>query len=599
MPKRLTRSEVPENQTWNLEDLFRTKADWKAEMESIEADLSGVVKYKGRLGEGAGVLLECAEALEALTGRAYRAFNYAGLALATDGTNPEYQEAMGLVGALAAKLEAETAFVRSEVLALPDGTVERYLEEEPALGEFRRMLEKMLAEKPYLLSPETEVALASFGEVLEAPYTIYQRSKSSDMTFEPVKDKDGKEHPMSFATYEVSYETSPDTVLRRNAFASFTKGLNAYKNTFGAIFGTEVKRHVVEAKLRKYPSVTHMLLQPQEIPVEVYHNLHDVIQAELAPHMRKYVEFRKRKLGLDKILYCDIEAPLDPEYDPKVSFEDAEKMLAEAFEVMGPEYVEILRAAFKDRWIDWSDNVGKSTGAFCADPYGVHPYILTTWADSLRCVFTLAHELGHAVHSVYSQRNQRLVNTDVSLFFVEAPSTIHELILGNHILANKSDLRMRRWVLMTFLATYYHNFVRHMLEAELQRRLYRLAEAGQTITANTLSSTKGEVLNDFWAGVVEVDEGARLTWMRQPHYYNGLYPYSYSAGLTCATAVAQDIREEGAPAIERWINVLKAGGTKKPLDLMKMAGVDLSKPEPIKKAVAYVGSLVDELVESF
>lgn len=599
MSRRLTRSEVPENQTWDLADLFACKAEWEAEMASVEADIPGVIKYKGKLGGGPKTLLGCIEAMEALMVRAYKVFSYAGFLLSTDGGNPVYQEDTGRVAALGAKLEADTAFFRSEVLSLPDGTIERFLEEEPGLRDLRRMLGLILDEKPHMLAPETEVTLASLGEVTGAPSMIYERAKSSDMSFEPVKDKDGKEHPMSFAGYEVNYETSPDVVLRRNAFVSFTKGLNAYKNTFGATFGTEIKKNVVLARLRKYPSATHMLLQPQEVTADVYHNLHDVIQAELAPHMRRYVQFRKRLLGLDKVLYCDIEAPLDPGYTPKVTFQDAERMLWEAFAGMGSEYAGIMRTAFKERWIDWADNVGKSTGAFCGGPYGVHPYVLITWADGLREVFTLAHELGHAVHSVYSQRNQRPYNCEPSMFFVEAPSTIHELILGNHILNESGDNRMRRWILMTFLATYHHNFVRHMLEAELQRRIYRLAETGETVTANTLSKTKGDILNDFWGGAVEIDDGARLTWMRQPHYYMGLYPYTYSAGLTCATAVAQDIREQGKPAVDQWIEVLKAGGTKKPLDLMKMAGVDLSTPDPIRKAVAYVGSLVDELEKSF
>jgi oligoendopeptidase F len=304
-------------------------------------------------------------------------------------------------------------------------------------------------------------------------------------------------------------------------------------------------------------------------------------------------------LGLDKILYCDIEAPLDPGYSPETTFEGAAGLVTEALSVLGPEYAEVIRAAFKSRWIDWADNAGKSSGAFCSSVPGVHPYVLTTWGGNLRGAFTLAHELGHAGHGVLSERNQRLLNLETSMFFVEAPSTINELLLADHILSTTKDARMRRWVLMGLLATYYHNFVRHMLEAELQRRIYSLADAGQPITAAVLSKTQGEILEGFWGGVVEIDYGARLTWMRQPHYYMGLYPYTYSAGLTCGTAVAQDIREQGKPAVERWLAVLKAGGTRKPLDLMKMADVDLSKPDPIRKAVAYVGSIVDEVERTF
>jgi oligoendopeptidase F len=599
MPKRLTRSEVPVEHTWNLDDVFPTKDAWEAELQAVERDIASVTRYEGHLCDGASMLLECVSAQEALLTRLGRVGFFTSLDLSVDGADPVKQEMAGRAAALGAKVEASLSFVRTEILSLPDGTVEKYLREEIGLDSFRRSLEILLAHKPHMLSPDTEVAVASLSEVLDAPYLIYQRSKSADMVFEPVLDGQGNNVEMSFAMYEVAYEKSPDATLRRNAYASFTKGLQTYRNTFGATWGTEVKKHVVMAKLRRYPSAIHMLLHPQEVPFEVYNNLHDVIQAEIAPHMRKYVALRKKVLGLDKTLYCDIEAPLDPEFRPEIGFQDAAKMIIDALSVLGPEYAEVIRSAFTNRWIDRADNVGKSTGAFCGASYGFHPYILTTWGNELRGAFALAHELGHAGHFVLTERNQRPVNATASMFFVEAPSTINELLLADYILSTTTDVRMRRWVLMGLLATYYHNFVRHMLEAELQRRVYKLAEAGQPITATILSRVKGEILQGFWGGAVEIDEGARLTWMRQPHYYMGLYPYTYSAGLTCGTAVAQDFREQGKPAVERWLEALKAGGTRKPLDLMKMAGVDLSKPDPIRKAVAYVGSIVEEVEKTF
>jgi oligoendopeptidase F len=388
-------------------------------------------------------------------------------------------------------------------------------------------------------------------------------------------------------------------VTRRNAFAALTKGLNSFKNTLGATWATEVKKNVVTARLRHYPSATHMLLEPHQVTLEAYNNQLDIIGTELAPHMRRLVNLRKRVLGLDKVLYCDIEAPIDPTYNPSISRNEASDLVLEALSVMGPGYAKIIRTGLKERWVDWADNIGKSTGAFCASPYGAHSYILLTWTDSMRGAFTLAHELGHAGHFQLANANQRLFNTDVSTYFVEAPSTINELLLGQHILAKSTDTRMRRWVLLSFLATYHHNFVRHLLEGELQRRMYAFAEAGRPITANLLCETKGAILEQFWGDTVTVEDGARLTWMRQPHYYMGLYPYTYSAGLTAATAMAQMIREEGQPAVQRWLNVLQAGGTKTPLELLAMAGIDMSKPEPIRKAVAYVGSLVDELEASF
>jgi oligoendopeptidase F len=599
MAKRLTRAEVPVEQTWNLADLFPTTEAWELELAGVEAAIAGVTQYKGRLGEGAGTTLACLNAYEDLYARFIRAATYARLHMSEDGTNPANQAMAARAGALGAKMGSGTSFIKSELLALPVGTLERYLAEEPGLADFRLYLEELLEEKPHVLGSETEMVLAALGEVLGAPYMTYERAKSSDMTFEPITDSEGKEYAVSFSTYEESLEANRNLEVSRKAFASFSKGLSHYKNTFAATFGTEVKKNVVLARLRGYESATHMLLQPQQVSPELYHSVHDTIQTELAPHMRRYAELRKRVLGTGEMLYSDIEAPLDPDFTPPMSYDEASKLIIEALSVMGPEYTKIMRTALSERWVDWSDNVGKSTGAFASSPYGAHPFILVSWAGTMRNAFILAHELGHAGHFVLAQRHQRLMNTRPSMFFIEAPSTINELLLAQHIMKGNEDKRMRRWISMQLLATYHHNYVRHLLEGELQRRIYAVAEKGTPVTATLLSETKGKVLNDFWGGTVEIEEGAKLTWMRQPHYYMGLYPYTYSAGLTVATAMAEAIKEEGQPAVDRWLQCLKSGGTLKPLELAKLAGVDMSTPAPIKKAVAFVGSLVDEVEKSF
>ncbi|MEW8977127.1 MAG: oligoendopeptidase F [Symbiobacterium sp.] len=596
---RLRRSEVPVEQTWNLSDLFATRSDWEAEGKALEADLQTVTQYKGRLAEGPATLAAALRAFEALLERYLRWACYAELQLAADGSDPQNQGMAATAAALGARSAAATAFLKSEILALPEGQVEAWMAADSDLAVYRPYLEQILIERPYRLHPETEEALAALGEVTGAPYMIYERARAADMTFAPITTPDGQTRPVSFPVYEDELELSADTAVRRAAFDSFARGLAAYQNTLAATFATEVKKNVVIARLRGYESATHMLLAPHRVDHAVYHNLLDVIQSELAPHMRRYARLRKRVLGLDEMRYCDIEAPLDPEYNPTVTFEEAGRLVLEALSVLGPEYREIVRTALESRWIDWADNVGKQAGAFCTSPYGAHSYILLTFTGQMRSVFTLAHELGHAGHFELAGRHQRLLNVEPTLFFVEAPSTTNELLLANHLLRKTDDVRMRRWVIMQLLMTYHHNFVRHLLEAELQRRIYRLAEQGTPITAQLLSETKGAILEQFWGGEVVIDEGARLTWMRQPHYYMGLYPYTYSAGLTCGTAVAQRIKEEGRPAAEQWLEVLKAGGSRPPMELMAMMGIDMTKPDPIRKAVAYVGSLIDELEASF
>ncbi|WBL15974.1 oligoendopeptidase F [Sutcliffiella sp. NC1] len=597
--KNTLRNEVPEELKWDLTDLFPTKEAWKEELEAIKQEVPTVTQYKGKLGEGANNLLECLSQQEALYVRVMRVATYANLQQAEDGTNSESQAQSALVGSFLASVSASTAFIDSEILALPDGTVEKYLVEEPKLQAFQKPLNELLETKPHILHPETEETLAALGEVLSSPYMTYQRSKSSDMAFAPFQDEQGKELPLTFATFEDRYELSPNTEVRRNAFQSFTNTLKQYQNTFAATYSTEIKKQVTLSRLRGYESVTHMLLQPQDVSLEMYNNQLDVIQKELAPHMRRFAKLKKRVLGLDKLMFCDLKAPLDPDFNPTTTYEDASKVILESLQVMGPEYVEIMEKGLKDRWVDLAENVGKSTGAFCASPYGVHPYILITWTDTMRGAFILTHELGHAGHFYLAGKNQTYSNTRPSMYFVEAPSTMNELLLGQHLLSTTEDKRMRRWIILQFLGTYYHNFVTHLLEGELQRRVYALAEAGTPITAKTLTEQKTEVLSNFWGDTVELDEGAGLTWMRQPHYYMGLYPYTYSAGLTASTAVAQLMKEEGQPAVDRWIEVLKMGGTKTPLELLKHAGVDMSTQEPIKKAVAFVGSLIDELEKSY
>ncbi len=597
--KRLTRSEVPTELTWNLEDLFKTTEEWEVELEAIQKELPTVTQYKGKLAEGPQTLLSCLTAQEKLFERIVLVATYANLRISEDGSSPENQGNAGKVGSVMATINASLSFIESEVLALPEGTLERYIEEEAELTTFKKTLKDLQDKKPYTLSAETEQVLAALGEVHSSPYMIYSRSKSSDMEFDSFVDENGEELPLSFALFEDRYELSPNTETRRKAYEGFVKTLKQYKNTYAATYATEVTKQVTMSKLRNYESVTHMLLQPQQVTLEMYNNQLDVIQNELAPHMRRFAKLKQRVLGLESMQFCDLKAPLDPDFNPSTTYEEASKVILESLEVMGPEYMEIMEKALKDRWVDLAENVGKATGAFCASPYGSHPYILLTWTDTMRGAFILTHELGHAGHFYLANKNQKLSNTRPSTYFVEAPSTMNELLLGQHILSKTDDKQMKRWILLQFLGTYYHNFVTHLLEGEFQRRVYALAEAGKPLTATSLCQQKAETLSNFWGDSVEIDEGASLTWMRQPHYYMGLYPYTYSAGLTASTAVAQLIKEEGQPVVDRWLEVLKAGGTMTPLELMKYAGVDMSQPEAISKAVAYVGSLVDELEKSF
>lgn len=599
MQTRLARAEVPVESTWNLNDLFVSESAWESEYQAVDEARQALSLYQGQLGSGAAKLLACLDAVESVQARLMRVSTFAHLRNAQDGTNPQYQAAMARVSALHARVGASTSYVDSEILAFPDDLLEQFMAAEPGLVAFRRSLNDLLELRPHRLGADTERVLASLGEVLNAPSMIYNRSKSSDMQFAPFTDEAGTVYANSVNGFESNFETHTDTSVRRNAWASFSAGLKAYNQTYAATFATEVNKNVVMARLRNYRSTEEFLLQPHKIPHTVYSNILDIIQTELAPHMQRYARLRRKVLGLDKLLYCDIKAPLDAQFNPRVSYEEGCELILDSLAVMGPDYCDLARRAMEQRWVDRADNIGKSSGAFCASPYGVHPYILITWSNTMRNVFTLAHELGHGGHFGLAMQHQRFVNTRPAMPFVEAPSIMNEMLLAQHILGKSQDRRMRRSVIMQVLGTYHHNFVTHLLEAELQRQVYALAEGGRSITGAMLNDRKGNILGKFWGDTVEIDDGARMTWMRQPHYYMGLYPYTYSVGLVASTAMSLLVQKEGNPAVQRWLEVLKAGGTREPLELMQLAGIDMNSPQPIHDAVAYVGCLIDELEESF
>ncbi|WLP64221.1 oligoendopeptidase F [Bacillus thuringiensis] len=596
---RLVRAEVPNELKWDLSDLYKSNDEWHTALNVLENDIQKLDAFKGRLHTNSTTLLNCLLLEEELLMKLTKLYSYANLKESTDRTNPVIQANSSKISALWTKVHTALSFIHNEILSFDEETIEKYLTEETKLEPFRKSLLEILKKRQHTLSPETEEALAALGEVHSSPYKIYGMTKLADMDFTSIQDEQGNELPVSFSLFESKYEFSPSAYIRRKAYSSFVSTLKRYKNTVATTYATEVKKQVTLSRLRKYKSVTHMLLEPQKVPLEMYNNQLDIIYKELAPHMRRFADLKKKVLGLDQMLFCDLHAPLDPEFNPTITYEEAATLIQDSLKVLGDEYSSIIQKGFKERWVDLADNVGKSTGAFCSSPYGSHPYILITWQNTMRGCFTLAHEFGHAGHFYLANKNQRIMNVRPSMYFVEAPSTMNELLLAQHLLATTDNKRMRRWVILQLLVTYYHNFVTHLLEGEYQRRVYALAEEGQALTATTLTEIKTNVLSTFWGDSVEIDEGAGLTWMRQPHYYMGLYSYTYSAGLTASTAVAQMIKDEGQPAIDRWLDVLRAGGTMKPLELMKHAGVDMSKPDAIRQAVSYVGSLIDELEHSY
>ena len=603
MAELVRRSEVPVEETWDLGALFSGPEAWEAELEALPAAVAAVAAHRGHLAEGPGSLAACLLAHEALLVRVRRVGGYASLRLAEDAGDPGRQAAAGRLSALASGWRADLSFIESEIAALPPERLEAWRSGEPVLAPFAGTLEAIARDRPHRLGAESEAVLAALSDVLHAPGTVYRTAMAADVRYAPFADASGQERANSYLLYEDRYERAAEPETRRGAYASFVAGLRGYRHAFAATMAAEFRRHVALARLRGYASATEMLLHGQEVPVAAYHRQLDVLQAEVAPHFRRLAVLRRRVLGLDRVLYCDLEAPLEPGFEPEVSYDDVARLILEAVAPLGEEYRGIIDRALHRRWIDRAANRGKGNSRFCASVYGAHPYVCTGWTGTMRSAFILAHELGHAGHAVLYMERCRAIDCVLPphslMAFVEAPSTGSELLLWAHLRRTAPDPRTRRWASLQLLATYHHNFVRHLLEGELQRRILARAEAGAAITAPWLDAEQEAILAGYWGDVLDVDEGARLTWMRQPHFYSGLYSYTYSVGLTVATAAVPDIAAGDAAARERWLEALRAGPTRGAPELARLAGVDLETAGPLHRAAAFVGSLVDELEAAF
>ena len=586
------RKDVPVEQTWDLSLIFAEERQMWEALDSLKAEVKGFVeRYSGQL-NSAERIVACLDELERIYPTVSRIWQYAGLAVETDYTDNRLRERDEKVSDELTRLEAAVAFVDSEILLAPTEELEAAVK--LAKG-CRVYLQDLLAKKAHMLSPETEKVLAALGRSFGVPYDIYNTMKLADISFDPVT-VDGKEYPMGYSLFEDDYEYAADTALRRAAFRRFYDTLGKYENTTAAAYNACVSHEKVMAELRGYKDVYESLLFEQKVTREMYDRQIDVITERLAPHMRRYAKLLQKKLGLEKMSFADLKVPVDPDYDPRVTIEESRRYVREGLSILGEDYVEMIDRAYRERWIDFAKNVGKSTGGFCSGIYRGNSFILLNWNDRMADVFTVAHELGHAGQNMYSDAAQSYYDCSPSMYLVEAPSTMNELLLADHLFRTSDDKRFRRWVLSSVISnTYYHNFVTHLREAWYQREVYKIIDEGGSVNADVLSDIFRRNLELFWGDAVEIPEGAELTWMRQPHYYMGLYPYTYSAGLTVATQAMLRIRKEGAPAVADWKRFLAAGGSKAPVEMAKIAGFDITTDGPLNATIDYIGSLIDEI----
>ena len=587
------RKDVEEALTWDLSAIYTSEEEYNAAIKELEELAVEIEKeFKGKLNTSKNIN-RCLDKLRKVTEIADLTGNYAELSLSVDHTNSENVDRYMRFANTMSHVSSKLSFIDSEIIQEDESLIDEAIKESK---ENEIYLEDIKRNKPHALHPEAERVLAALSGTLEAPYSIYEQAKLADMNFKSF-NVDGKDYPLSFVLFENEWEYENDTKLRRAAFKAFSEKLREYQNTVAAAYQTQVQKEKTLANLRGFDSVIDSLLFPQKVDRKLYDRQIDIIMEKLAPHMRKYAKLLQKIHKLDEITFADLKIAVDPEYEPKVSIEDSRKYVEEALSVLGEDYLQIVRRAYDERWIDFAQNKGKSTGAFCSTPYAAHPYILCSWNEKMSEVFTLAHELGHAGHFTLCNQNQSIFGTRVSTYFVESPSTMNEMLMVNYLLKTNHEPRFKRWVLSSLISkTYYHNFVTHLLEAAYQREVYKIVDEGGSLQADKLNEIKREVLEKFWGGQVKIIDGAELTWMRQPHYYMGLYPYTYSAGLTIATEVSKRILEEGQPAVDDWREVLKAGGTKTPVELAKMAGVDITTDKPLLNTIEHIGNIIDEII---
>ncbi|MGM0397187.1 MAG: oligoendopeptidase F [Bacillota bacterium] len=589
MPKR---SDVDKKLTWDLTGLLKDEKSFKATFDKFISMGDGIERdYKGML-SNAQEINHCLDKMRELEMLGGWLENYSYLSAEVDLTNMKAQERLEEISNKISSMESRLSFVESEIMEAPEEVLAEAAHANPDnMGYFKHILIK----KPFKLHPEVERVLAALSTTFEAPYRVYNMAKLADLSFEDFQAK-GKNHSLSFTTFEGQWEYEKDTDIRREAFKAFSNGLSKYRNTMATAYQSHVTREKTLSDLRGFDSVFDSLLVDQEVTKELYNRQIDLVMEHLAPHMRKYARLLGRIHGIEKMTFVDLKVDVDPDFEPEVTIEETKKYIFEGLGILGEDYQRMLGRAFDERWIDFVINEGKSTGAFCSTPYGAHPFVLLSWTEKMRDVFTLAHELGHAGHFHLTHRNQSIYNSEPSLYFIEAPSTMNEMLLTNHLMKTTDDKRMKRWVLSSIVSkTYYHNFVTHLLEAHYQREVYKIIDGGGSVNAEVLDDLKRKTLEIFWGDDVEISEGAELTWMRQPHYYMGLYPYTYSAGLTIATEASQRILREGDTAIEDWRNVLIAGGTKNPVELARLAGVDITTEKPLMNTIAHIGKLIDEI----
>ena len=587
------RTEIPEEYTWDLRDMYPSDEAWRAEYEALQEMPARLASFRGRLGESAETLLEYFRLQDELELRLTPLHGYASCSSDRDTSDGFYQDMRGKATSTWIAIASASAFATPEIMALDEDRLNLFYVVQPELETYRRSIYQIRRRAAHILSEGEEKLLSAAGEIAEGPERIGGAFRDADIRFDPVKDEKGEEHPLTNGTFVPLLE-SADRTLRRNAFEGYYARMGAFRNTLAATLDAEFRQRLFFSRARKYPDTLSAALDRTEVPTEVYTNLIEAVHANL-DKMYRYVALRKKRLGVDELHMWDVYTPLVEGATRKIGIEEAKATVIEALGILGEDYTDLLKEGFTHRWLDVYENEGKRGGAYSSGSSRPHPYVLLNHKDTLDSMFTLAHEMGHALHSWHSCRYQPVCTSDYVIFVAEVASTCNEVLLVRHLLKKTTDPTERAYLINHFLDSFKGTVYRQTMFAEFELMLGRMAEAGETLTAEALSE-KYLALNRLYFGPDMVSDGAiALEWTRIPHFFYNYYVFQYATGFSAAVALANRILAEGESAVRDYKKFLSGGCSTDPISLLKIAGVDMSSPEPVNSALALFGELLDEM----
>ena len=586
------RSEIPVEDTWATEDLYVSDEAWEQELATLDADKDALAGFAGTLGADAKNLLGYLTKMEQVDAKAELLGNYCMRKADEDTRNTTYQAMSGKFMSVVVALGAACSFETPEIMAISDETLDSFYASCPELERYRRYLTNARRRKEHVLSPAEEKLLASAGELAQAPDTIYGMFADADITFPDALDSEGKAHPVSQGTF-VACEESTDRVLRKNAYESLYGSFHKFRNTAASILNAQNKQLKFFAEARKYNNAFEASLDRTNVPTSVYLNLIEAVHKNL-DKMHRYVRLRKKLLGVDELHFYDVYTSLVPNVDKKIPFAEAKQTVYDSLAPLGEDYRKILKEGFESRWIDVYQNVGKRSGAYSAGA-AVHPYVLLNYTGTLDSQFTLAHEMGHALHSYLSNKTQNPIDADYVIFVAEVASTCNEALLMEYLLGKTTDKKERAYLINHFLDQFKGTLYRQTMFAEFELNIGRMVAEGKTLTADVLCAEYRRLNEMYYGPDMVVDDQIAMEWARIPHFYYNYYVFQYATGYSAAIALSRKILKEGEPAVKDYINFLSGGCSKSPIDLLKGAGVDMTSPEPVDQALQLFGSLLDEM----